>query len=111
MVEAHNAKLSAKLSGRQGLSALGVPSSEAEIQQVIEMPVRSISAFRNPAIVDLLKAAEARGGKLSVTQGVIATGLSFFEVESMLQEMLRTGYVEIGNHPETGVVVYDFKEM
>ncbi len=103
MVEAHNVKLSNRLNAPAGIT------HEIGIHRVVE-PLR-LQASRNQAIVDLLKAAEARGGKLSVTQGVIATGLSFFQVEEMLQEMLRTGYVEIGNDPETGVVVYDFKEM
>lgn len=109
MVEAHNSKLG----GRQAFSLLGVPVDQPEIQRVVELPDRSTLArsFRNQAIVDLLKAAEARGGKLTVTQGVIATGLSFLEVEAVLQETLRTGYVEIGNDPETGIVVYEFKEM
>ncbi len=105
MVEAHNVKLSNRLNA----STSGITPNEIEIHRVVE-PL-SLQTYRNQAIVDLLKAAEARGGKLSVTQGVIATGLSFFQVEKMLQEMLRTGYAEIGNDPETGVVVYDFKEM
>ncbi len=104
MVEAHNIKLANRLN-----ASAGVTLNEIGIHRTVE-PL-SLQASRNQAIVDLLKAAEARGGKLSVTQGVIATGLSFFQVEEMLQEMLRTGYVEIGNDPETGVVVYDFKEM
>ncbi|MCY7275215.1 MAG: NINE protein [Phormidesmis sp. CAN_BIN44] len=105
MVEAHNVKLSSRLNAITS----GITPNEIGIHRVVE-PL-SLQAYRSQAIVDLLKAAEARGGKLSVTQGVIATGLSFFQVEEMLQEMLRTGYVEISNDPETGVVVYDFKEM
>ena len=105
MVEAHNIKLSSRLNA----SLPRIVSNEIGTHRVVELV--SLKASRNEAIVDLLKAAEARGGKLSVTQGVIATGLSFFQVEDMLKEMLRTSYVEIGNDPETGVVVYDFKEM
>ncbi len=63
------------------------------------------------SIVELLKAAEARGGKLSVTQGVMATGLSFTQVEALLGELLKSGYVDIGNDPETGVVLYEFHEL
>ena len=62
-------------------------------------------------IVQLLHAAEERRGTLSVTQGVMATGLGFSAIESLLQEMVRTGYVEVGNDPETGVVIYEFKEL
>ncbi len=104
MVDNHNARLL----DPQNVSSFSAAPHQPAIQRVVEP---SDLVYRNQAIVDLLKAAEARNGKLSVTQGVIATGLSFFQVEEMLQEMLRTGYVEIGNDPETGVVVYDFKEM
>jgi TM2 domain-containing membrane protein YozV len=106
MVETHNGKLL----DPQNVSSFSASLHQPAIQRVIQ-PLDLQQAYRNQAIVDLLKAAEARGGKLSVTQGVIATGLSFFQVEEMLQEMLRTGYVEISNDSETGVVVYDFKEM
>jgi TM2 domain-containing membrane protein YozV len=61
--------------------------------------------------IALLQAAATHGGRLSVTQGVMATGLGFSEVEAILQAMLKTGYVEIDNNPETGVVVYEFKEL
>jgi hypothetical protein len=33
------------------------------------------------------------------------------EVETLLRQMAATGYVEIGNDPDTGVVVYEFKEL
>ena len=72
-------------------------------------PVQPISLQQ--ATIELLKAAELRGGKLSVTQGVMATGLTFKQVETMLKEMLKSGYVEIGNDPETGIVQYEFKEL
>lgn len=60
---------------------------------------------------ELLEAAEHRGGAISVTQGVAATGLSFSEVEERLQDMVASGYVDVDNHPETGVVVYRFTEL
>jgi hypothetical protein len=59
----------------------------------------------------LLDAAMARGGELSVTEGVAATGASFQEVEKTLDEMLRTGYVDIDNRPGSGVIVYRFTEL
>lgn len=110
MVENHNAKLL----NPQSVSGLSAFSSRPAIQRVLDPPNRTIlipQLARSQAIVDLIQAAETKGGKLSVTQGVIATGLGFNEVEAMLQEMLRTGYVEIGNDPETGVVIYEFKEL
>lgn len=59
----------------------------------------------------LLEAAEEHGGALSVTQGVAATGLSFEEVEEILTDMLSSGYVDVENHPDTGVVLYRFTEF
>ena len=66
---------------------------------------------RQQLMVALLKAASLKGGKLSVTQGVMATGSSFTEVEETLKEMLKTGYVSVENHPDTGIVIYDFHEL
>jgi len=62
-------------------------------------------------MIKLLKAASVRGGKISVTQGVMDTEASFKEVEAALKEMVENGYVMVGNHPETGVVIYDFVEL
>lgn len=59
----------------------------------------------------LLYAAEERGGVLTVTEGVAATGLSFDRVEEVLTEMVASGYVDVDNHPETGVVIYRFTEL
>lgn len=59
----------------------------------------------------LLVEAEDRGGSLTVTQGVAATGLSFERVEETLGEMVASGYVDVGNHPESGVVLYRFTEL
>jgi len=59
----------------------------------------------------LTRAAAARGGKLSVTQGVMATGKGFQEVESALDAMVRSGYVDIDNDPDSGIIVYRFGEL
>ncbi len=59
----------------------------------------------------LLATAEKQGGKLTVTQGVAATGLSFKEVEEVLREMVVEGYVDVDNEPHSGVVVYRFPEL
>nr|MBA2747167.1 hypothetical protein [Tatlockia sp.] len=47
----------------------------------------------------------------SVTQAVMDTEASFAEVETTLKEMLKTGYVAIDNHPDSGVVIYHFLEL
>lgn len=59
----------------------------------------------------LMQAAAEHGGAISVSQGVMATGKDFPEVEKMLDDMARKGYVGIDNHPETGVVLYTFGEL
>lgn len=66
---------------------------------------------RDVVMRKLLMAAEENGGAISVTQGVAATGLSFSEVEEVLTDMVASGYVDVDNHPETGVVVYRFTEL
>jgi len=62
-------------------------------------------------VVQLVKAAETRGGKLSVTQGVVDTGRDFAEVEATLNDLVKSSYVNIDNDPDTGVVVYVFPEL
>lgn len=59
----------------------------------------------------LLKAAQANGGALTVTQGVVTTGLTFEQVEEILREMVAKGYVDVDNAPNSGVVVYRFPEL
>lgn len=56
----------------------------------------------------LLKAAQANGGLLTVTQGVLASGLSFDEVEEALREMVVKGHVDVDNAADSGVIVYRF---
>lgn len=109
MVDEHNAKFKA----RQSLLPDGTLPTQTVIQRVVSMDARPLppKPAANPLVVKLLKAADARGGSLSVTQGVMATGASFAEVETALMQLVKTGYVEITNDPETGVVMYEFREL
>lgn len=59
----------------------------------------------------LLREAARRGGQLSVSQGVLATGQSFKKVEETLDEMALSGFVDIGNDQHSGAVVYTFGEL
>ena len=59
----------------------------------------------------LLRAAEKKGGDLTVTQGVMASGKSFEEVEKCLRGMVDQGYVDVDNAPGSGVIVYRFPEL
>ncbi|MGF1457842.1 MAG: TM2 domain-containing protein [Leptolyngbyaceae cyanobacterium] len=66
---------------------------------------------REEKMVKLTRAAKQSGGYLSVTAAVLETGLGFEEVETLLKEMARSGYVGVDNHPESGAVIYRFEEM
>lgn len=101
MVEDYNTKLRARI----GVSAAGVPLSQPVVATIVVKP------SRDQLMVLLLKTAAARDGKLSVTQGVMDTGASFAEVEATLKEMVKSGYVGVDNHPDTGVVIYNFLEL
>jgi predicted transcriptional regulator len=57
----------------------------------------------------LLKAAMNNEGRLSVTQGVLETGLHFTDVENILKGMVDSGYVYIDNNARNGVIEYVFK--
>jgi hypothetical protein len=59
----------------------------------------------------LLNAALAHGGYLSVTQGVMATGATFTDVEQTLHTMVASGYVFTRHNPHTDVLEYVFTEM
>lgn len=90
---------------KAGLSPLGVPMNDSVIAS---------QTYRSPQqkmMVQFIDTAEQNGGKLTVTQGVKATGASFAEVEAVLKEMLQSGYVKIDNDPITGAVTYHFHEI
>lgn len=102
MVDEHNLKRMRRLG-----YAYGYP--EAGISQVVNLPKSKLD--QETLEVKLLKAAQARKGKLSVTQGVVDTGADFSVVESALLEMAKKGRVDIQNDSETGAVVYVFPEL
>lgn len=87
----------------------------SDIYDLLKEPVAVSQTLKEPTrdekMVKLLKAAQSRMGQLSVTQGVMDTGMGFEEVESLLKDMVKSGYVAIDNHPKTGVVVYRFDEL
>ncbi len=78
MVQEHNDKLRSS----QSLLPSGVPQDQAVIERVViqeDLLPPVVQSQTNQLTVKLLRAAEARGGKLSVTQGVMETGASFAE--------------------------------
>lgn len=75
---------------------------------------RGVSISTEPVQLSslLLYEAQERGGQLTVTQGVMATGESYEAVEACLQGMVDNNrYVDMENYPGSGVVVYVFAEM
>ncbi|MEM6503703.1 MAG: TM2 domain-containing protein [Cyanobacteria bacterium P01_C01_bin.89] len=101
MVDEHNLKRRSLLSGYYP----GVGNT----QPVAAVP--KAEPTNGEMMMQLVQAANKYGGKLSVTQGVMATGLEFDKVEEVLSQMLKSGYVSIGNDPNSGVVIYDFHEL
>jgi TM2 domain-containing membrane protein YozV len=90
---------------KAGVSPLGVPVNQPVVVSQVEPPKG------NQLVVKLIEAAESRGGFLTVTQAVKATGASFAEVEKAFKEMLKAGYVRIDNDPVSGAVTYHFHEL
>jgi TM2 domain-containing membrane protein YozV len=103
MVDEHNANIRGKL----GVSGEGIPLYPINGAIAQGYPKQTPEQLG----VKLLKAAYTKGGKLSVTQGVMATGATFGEVEEAFRELLKTGYVSIENDSVTGVVIYYFHEL
>ncbi|UKO98713.1 TM2 domain-containing protein [Nostoc sp. UHCC 0870] len=90
---------------KAGVSPLGVPLNQpvttSQVQRLTESQL----------MVKLIEVAESRGGSVTVTQGVKATGASFAEVEAALTQMFKSGYVKIDNDPISGAVTYYFHEL
>lgn len=109
MVNEHNLKASNRLNS----SPTGVPINPVTLveDRVRHYPKPKVVPTRDRLMLQLLKSAQARGGKISVTQGVLDTEMGFVEVETTLKEMVKSGYVAVENHPETGVVLYNFIEL
>jgi hypothetical protein len=99
---------------RQNLKLL---QEEAQLtQQLAGVPIAGALPAVPPPVQpnlrqQLLQAAVEQNGRLSVTQGVLATGRDFAEVEKALDEMLKSGFVGVDNDPVTGHVVYHFPQL
>jgi TM2 domain-containing membrane protein YozV len=83
-----------------------------EEAEVLGGAVGALPAADTPNVRQLLlQAASTNDGKLSITQGVMATGRDFAEVQVVLDEMVRSGYVGMDNDPATGHMVYYFPQL
>lgn len=97
MVEEHNLKRSHRM---------GIPyaASDPVIERVLDLRPEQLE-------IKLLKAAQARNGKISVTQGVMETGSDFAKVEAALLGIAKKGHADIQNDPITGTIVYVFPDL
>lgn len=116
MVEEHNLKARARYGLLPGASGqptiqLVMPPEAASTLSTRPLTKEAKPLTKHDIMLKLLKSAQARGGKLSVTQAVLDTELGFEEVGAVLKEMVKTGYVAIENHSESGVVIYNFLEL
>ncbi|KYC42677.1 hypothetical protein WA1_15150 [Scytonema hofmannii PCC 7110] len=101
MVNEHEMRLKLKA----GVSPFGVPLNQPPAAtQVDKSPQEKL-------MIKLLKVAEKRSGRITVTQGVMETEASFTEVEATLKQMMKSGYVTVDNDPITGAVTYHFHEL
>ncbi len=74
-------------------------------------PPRSRPEKSLPLQTRLLREAQHREGKLTVTQGVAATGATFDAVKACLRDMVTDGHADVDNDPDSGAVVYVFPEL
>ncbi|MBP0000278.1 MAG: protein kinase [Cyanobacteria bacterium SID2] len=102
LVNEYEEKARAKL----GVSSAGVP---LQPQTLVTQTLQYLT--KNDKTLKLIRSANARGGQISVTQAVMDTGMSFVEAESILTELVATGYVDLDSDPVSGTVVYRFREL
>ncbi|ELR96332.1 TM2 domain-containing protein [Gloeocapsa sp. PCC 73106] len=109
MVDEHNWRMYRKF----GVSSGGLPQGH-------QLPQLTLTENKSPNLdtlsqdqlmVILAKAAHKKQGKLSLTEAVIETDISFTKAEVALEEMVKRGYISVENHPETGVVIYNFADL
>lgn len=112
MVDEHNLKVRHRLGMTSNNNVLN-----PQVTQTYSPPPSAVNIQENKPLskqeimIILAKAAQTRGGKLSITQGVVDTGITFEEVETTLNEMFKKGYVSLENNPKTGAIIYDFIEL
>lgn len=60
--------------------------------------------------VQLSRLAAQRGGRLTVTDGVVHTGRPPKEIQDVLEQMAKDGIIDMDLDYETGAMVYTFRE-
>lgn len=74
-------------------------------------PAVAAEISRDTLAVRLLRLAKLHDGQITVTQAVMETGKSFEAIENELKTMVKAGYADITNRPDSGVVIYEFPEL
>ena len=94
------------------IDAFLIPGWVRAFQKPYEKAVRKLEeeSLGEVLTMPLMQAAQKHGGTLTVAQGVLATGLTFVEVEKGLMAMSKTGYVQIEN-TEDGNLLFDFGDL
>ena len=90
---------------RQRLLSGGQPS-RFDMQSTVAAEVSTDTLMEK-----LLHLAKLHGGQITVTQAVMETGQSFKTIENALKTMVKSGYADVTNRPDSGVVVYEFPEL
>ena len=104
-------KLVADANVREGYALHPRAAHHLLMQRESTGSARAVRKAEKPLRLRLLEAAMVRGGALSVTEGVAATGAGFEDVEQTLRGLVETGYVDVDNRPGSGVVIYRFTEF
>ncbi|MEC4806430.1 MAG: TM2 domain-containing protein [Jaaginema sp. PMC 1079.18] len=96
-----------KLRLKMGVNPAGLPlnTSAYAPTQVVPAPPSEKLMLR------ILKAANERGGQISLTQAVMDTGADFEEVEEILKDMVKKGHAHVDNHLTKGTIIYEFPEL
>ncbi len=95
-----------------GIDAFFIPRWLHEFQSAYARAARKLEAedMAEALTLPFMKAAQKHDGTLTVTQGVLATGLTFTEVEQCLMEMSKSGYVGIENDDD-GNLLFVFGDL
>ncbi len=108
MVEEHNTRQRLKMLG----SSSPYPYAPPHLVEPVSLPnPPDLALTQEEKVMKLLRTAQHRGGQISVTQAVLDTELSFSDVEDILKDLVKKGYVQASNDPSTGIVMYDFVEL
>jgi TM2 domain-containing membrane protein YozV len=100
MIEDANNRLLVQGLGQQALAAGGAMAAALPAGRRVP---RTTEEFQ----VSLVEAAQKNGGKLTVAEAVAATGRGFKEVQSQLDEMARSGFIETDSD-DKGDIYYRF---